>query len=504
MMSAIFSIGCHMKIIPKSIALLAALTASQILLADTFTYEALIDFTDIEAGEVPYIPHTQVNALQINAAKEEYRDKFARATLEFTEQAGLYDVTITTLGETDGEGEYRLLINGLMVGSVINEPTTVDFSPQLHTFNDIQIPANAVIGVESIAVSNGLIPEGGAYAFARGRWTTLALTSDDASSTPDPIQLTDLAIDVTVDQTTATVGDTLSYDIVVSNQSSDITATNPIITIAVPGGSTNLVHENCNEAEPLLLTCSLAELGPAAQFTTSVTATINDEGTNELQAGISADQPDPNVTNNTSSTATEVVPAVTTTSSTVDLSIDISADKSTVEIGDTITYTVTLENVHANNTATQPVAGILLPASLQYQVSDRCTANGQSVICNVEELAPGISTEVNIIALTVVSDSAAQVIASASSAHSEDIVSNNEAQIVSVINRTSAAVTSQPPATPNSADTQSGLTTNTNTGNVSGGSSGGGGVVPVWLLLWLVACQLISRRRAITQPNRHN
>ena len=91
-----------MKIIPKSIALLAALTTSQILLADTFTYEALIDFTDIEAGEVPYIPHTQVNALQINAFKEEYREKFARATLEFTEQAGLYDVTITALGETDG------------------------------------------------------------------------------------------------------------------------------------------------------------------------------------------------------------------------------------------------------------------------------------------------------------------------------------------------------------------------------------------------------------------
>ena len=480
-----------MKIIPKSIALLAALTTSQILLADTFTYEALIDFTDIEAGEVPYIPHTQVNALQINAAKEEYREKFARATLEFTEQAGLYDVTITTLGETDGEGEYRLLINGLMVGSVINEPTTVDFSPQLHTFNDIQIPANAVIGVESIAVSNGLIPENGAYAFARGRWTTLALTSDDAnSSTPDPVQQTDLAVDVTVVQTIATVGDTLNYDIIVSNQSNDITATNPIVTIALPEGSSNAIHEDCSQVEPLLLTCSLAELGPNSQFTTSVSVTINSEGNNEVSVSISADQPDPSSTNNSSSAVTEVSPVITVASTTVDLSIEISADKPTVNVGDTITYTITLTNEHANNTATQPVAGILLPASMQYQASDQCTASGQSVICNAEELAPGISTEVSVTALTIDSDSGAQVIASASSAHSEDIVFNNEAQVVSVINPTLSAVTPQPPSTPNATNVQ----TDSTSANASGGT-GGGGAIPIGLLLWLVACQLISRRR---------
>jgi hypothetical protein len=138
-------------------------------------YAATIDFPNINAGEVPYYKDDARNALAIDASVVSYRDKFARATASFTGTAGNYDVTITALGETDGDCFYRLLVNGNVMGTRQNTPVTVDYTPQNHTFTNVAIPAGATLGVESNAVSNGLIPEAGGFAFARGRWTTLAL-----------------------------------------------------------------------------------------------------------------------------------------------------------------------------------------------------------------------------------------------------------------------------------------------------------------------------------------
>ena len=65
-------------------ALLVSLTASGLLYAETITLQALDDFPSIDAGEVPYTAENVRDALQINAAVEEYRDKFARATASYT------------------------------------------------------------------------------------------------------------------------------------------------------------------------------------------------------------------------------------------------------------------------------------------------------------------------------------------------------------------------------------------------------------------------------------
>ena len=86
----------------KKTLLLAALGTAWALplAAETYEFGAASDFPVIDAGEVPYYPDTangKRDWLAINAAKESYRDLFARAETPFNGVAGSYNVTITAI-----------------------------------------------------------------------------------------------------------------------------------------------------------------------------------------------------------------------------------------------------------------------------------------------------------------------------------------------------------------------------------------------------------------------
>ena len=92
---------------------------SSSLFAQSVVLQA-IDFPDIAEGAVPYYIDDNRSALAIDAAIVEYRNKFARAVDTFEGESGFYDLSLVTLGEIDGEGEYRVLINGTVIGHVTN------------------------------------------------------------------------------------------------------------------------------------------------------------------------------------------------------------------------------------------------------------------------------------------------------------------------------------------------------------------------------------------------
>jgi hypothetical protein len=143
--------------------------------AEGLIFKALVDFPNIAAGEVPYYKDNANNVLAIDASKVAQRGKFARAERTFTGKAGTYDIIISTLGEVDGEPTFRVLVNGVKVGEYQNPRVTKDYDVFTKTFAKINVPANAVIAVESNTHSNGLIPEGTGFAWARGRWTQIEL-----------------------------------------------------------------------------------------------------------------------------------------------------------------------------------------------------------------------------------------------------------------------------------------------------------------------------------------
>ena len=302
----------------RALGLVVLSLASLHLHADTFTFDAITDFENINAGEVPYYIDTVAdrNVLAIDAAVEEYREKFARALTIFGGDSGIYDVTITTLGEIDGEGEFRFLVNGIVVGAAVNSQVDEDWGEQFHVFENISIQMGDEIAVESDARSNGLIPENGEYAFARGRWRTLELVSDDAA-TANPVS-TDLAVSLVLQPEEVEVASLVAAVVNVINIGSSV-ATNPRVDLVLPEELLFVSGDTCAPSDSdHVIRCSLAEIAPNGTAVIGLALLANETGSAQVTALTQANQNDFNPANNTAdseilivaseagSTATEV------------------------------------------------------------------------------------------------------------------------------------------------------------------------------------------------------
>ena len=277
---------------PMLLAACTLFSVSPTLSAQSIELEAITDFPDLTSGEVPYYIDTvgDRNVLAINAANVEYRDKYARAVTTFTGASGNYDVTITALGEVDGEGEFRFLVNGVLVGAAFNERVDVDWGEQFHTFDDVGLNSGDEIAVESSALSNGLIPENGEYAFARGRWRSLTLTFDDGTTAIS--ETADLIVTGNSASTTLQAGESGEIFFSVTNQSIDVVATNIDLDLTAADSLT---------AEFVDAT-AIASLAGGETVEVPVTVTANLMATAPVGTDITltatADQADPDTSNN--------------------------------------------------------------------------------------------------------------------------------------------------------------------------------------------------------------
>jgi hypothetical protein len=135
--------------------------------------KAVRDFKIVtEDGFVPAYKDGGHDALAINPGK--YPDKFAAAEAKFTGDAGSYDITLTTMTETDGESTYKIIIAGKLVGKFTNPKTSVDYQPTMKTWKNVSVSKGDKIRVEFNTATNskkttGRIP------YARGRWIALTL-----------------------------------------------------------------------------------------------------------------------------------------------------------------------------------------------------------------------------------------------------------------------------------------------------------------------------------------
>ncbi len=264
--------------------------------AQSIELQAITDFPDLTSGEVPYYIDTvgERNVLAINAANVEYRDKYARAVTTFNGASGTYDVTITALGEIDGEGEFRFLINGVLAGSAFNTRVDVDWGEQFHTFDDIGLNAGDEIAVESSALSNGLIPENGEYAFARGRWRSLTLTLDDGTTAV--AETADLQVEASTVSVEIESGATQSVPFTLSNLTTDVVATNINLQLSATDG---ISTELSNGAV-------VTELAGGETVDLAVDVTALSPGSATLTLYATADQADPESGNNSATQSVTV------------------------------------------------------------------------------------------------------------------------------------------------------------------------------------------------------
>jgi len=125
-------------------------------------------------GFVPAYKDQGHNALAINP--DDYKDKYAAAETTFTRKTGTYDITLTTLAETDGESTYKLLIDGKMVGEFTNPRTSEDYKPTIKSWKKVSVRKGAKIRIEFDSATNSKARQGSRKAYARGRWRSLMLT----------------------------------------------------------------------------------------------------------------------------------------------------------------------------------------------------------------------------------------------------------------------------------------------------------------------------------------
>ncbi|MCB1754196.1 MAG: hypothetical protein KDJ38_01655 [Gammaproteobacteria bacterium] len=368
--------------------------------AETYQFGAASDFPVIDAGEIPYYRDTaggKRDWLAINAAITDYRDRFARAETSFSGDEGLYDVTLTALGEIDGEGQYRLFVNDTLIGSAKNSRVDSDYGDQEHVFKDVYIPAGATLAIESNAVTNGLIPEGDGTAFARGRWRLLTLANDEAAA-----DTADLSLTLHSDADSLTSGESLTVSLSVDNHSPGTTATGVTASMTV-NEHLDYTGSNCTQ-DGAVLDCKLGNLAAGESRTLDLNFTALSAGTAALQASASADQNDPDNSNNAASLAIPVIAQSTTTDLVVDFTATGNADALAVTVtnaGDNTSPAQTLE-IEASSTDTNK---LLLNTD---NVS--CIVEQNTAACDIESLTTGTSQTIHF-ALSTDIDTSAEITA---------------------------------------------------------------------------------------------
>jgi hypothetical protein len=138
----------------------------------------ILNALDFDTKEIPgfvsFYKDQARNALAVNA--ELYPNQWAATETIFTGASGRYDIIIVTLTEFDGEPTYRVRVQGKLIGDYQHPYTGIDFEEARAIWKGIELKKGDIVRIEANNVSNGLIPEGDHYAFARGRWTQLIIS----------------------------------------------------------------------------------------------------------------------------------------------------------------------------------------------------------------------------------------------------------------------------------------------------------------------------------------
>ncbi len=307
-------------------------------------------------------------------------------------------------------------------------------------------------------------------------------TNNKVSTSTVVAVVADLSVTATDDRDPVGRKNDLSYIINVKNigpsPSSDVT-----LTATLPSG-VDFTSASASQGLPCsqsagVVTCDLQAMAKNAQATVTIFVVPQNIGTIQMTASVAvaSDETDPDSSNNSATENTDVVNDPTTASA--DLSISLVGSPNPLNTGDTLTYTMTVQN-SGPDTATGVVAILSLPASVTVSSpGGGCVKDSQTNIvrCSMNTLGSGASAKATV-GVTPTQSGIIKATASASFVGSDLDTTNNTANVSTTVN-----------AAPSS----------------SGKGGGGGRLDPLSLLAMLLAWLMglrIKRRSGI--PRGHH
>ncbi|WP_434166568.1 DUF7507 domain-containing protein [Bacillus thuringiensis] len=252
------------------------------------------------------------------------------------------------------------------------------------------------------------------YKFMTGPNLPLVSRNTTSNSVSTQINSGEIAAIKSVDKTFATIGDTISYTITLSNPG-NVTSQNIIFTDTLPDGTTFISGTLTNDSgtQQIGNTANGIQIG---NITPNGTAVIT---LNVLVTNIPSINPISNSSsvqfahvvdpNQPAVLQTNVSNTVSTTINSAILSTKKTADKSIVSVGDSITYTTTIRNT-GNTAATNITFTSAIPASTTF-IPNSVTINGvqqsgaqPALGVNIPNIAPGetvtVTFQVNVISVS--------------------------------------------------------------------------------------------------------
>jgi uncharacterized repeat protein (TIGR01451 family) len=232
-----------------------------------------------------------------------------------------------------------------------------------------------------------------------------ANNSSSATITP---QQADVSVTKTVDNPTPNVGDTVTFTLTVGNAGPDV-ATGVQVNDLLPAGLSFVsATPSTGSYNAVTGIWTVGSVAVGATATLLIHATVTAPGALTNTATVAADQFDPNLANNTSS--------VSETPQQADLSLTKTVDVPAPNVGQNVTYTVTLTN-NGPDSATNVSVSDLLPAGLAFVSAtpsqgayDSTTglwsvgtvANGVAVTLQIVATVNGPASQTNHAAITAV------------------------------------------------------------------------------------------------------
>ncbi len=196
-----------------------------------------------------------------------------------------------------------------------------------------------------------------------------------------------LSLDLSIEETTITAGDSVIVNIAVENRGTfSKVATNPVITVQMPPGSGEFASADCVTASQATLVCEMAEIGMGETVNISITAVLNEIGHHKVSAELVADDLPGAIRSDA-----EIVTVLSQDEDLdpVDLAVNITVNGgSAIHQQGTGTITAVVRNSHPANTAYFPVVELQLPPALEFYSGDFCTATDETILCKVPTLSP--------------------------------------------------------------------------------------------------------------------